>query len=126
VIVLDTHAWVWWVVAPRRLSPSATRTIETADRIGVSTTSVFEIVDLERRGRLTLDAPPRTWIREALAQERVEALPLTAESAVDAAQLAFAGDPADRVIYATARAADAKLVTRDERMHGFDPTRVVW
>jgi len=43
-----------------------------------------------------------------------------------AGQLAFAGNPADRLIYATARAADAPLVTRDERMHAFDPERVVW
>lgn len=126
MIVLDTHAWVWSVDAPRRLSQAARRAVEQADRIGVSTTSVFEVVDLERRGRLELDAPPRVWIREALSRARVEPLPLTVEIAIDAAQLAFEADPADRVIYATARAADAQLVTRDERMHAFDPARAVW
>jgi PIN domain nuclease of toxin-antitoxin system len=117
---------VWSVAAPQRLSPAARRAIETADRVGVATTSVFEVVELERRGRLTLDAPARTWVREALAYDRIEALPLTAEIAIDAAQLSFAADPADRVIYATARAADAPLVTRDATMHAFDPDRAVW
>jgi PIN domain nuclease of toxin-antitoxin system len=126
VIVLDTHTWVWWLVSPRRLSRRATRAIERADRIGVSTMSVFELVQLEQRRRLTFAVPVRTWVREALSRERVEPLPLTAEAAVDAAQLRFEANPADRIIYATARALDARLVTRDERMHAFDPEWTVW
>jgi PIN domain nuclease of toxin-antitoxin system len=117
---------VWWVDAPRRLSPAARRAIDGADQIGVSTTSVFEVVDLERRGRLTLDTSVRAWMRQALARDRLEPLPLTTDVAIDAAQLAFEADPADRVIYATARAADARLVTRDARMHAFDPDRAIW
>jgi PIN domain nuclease of toxin-antitoxin system len=88
--------------------------------------SVFEVVALTRRGRITLDAPVRTWIRQALARDRVEPIPLSAEVALDAGQLNLAGDPFDRIIYATARAADAQLVTRDERMHTFDPKRTLW
>lgn len=126
MIVLDTHVWIWSVDAPGRLSQAAQRAIEQADRIGISTTSIFEVVDLERRGRLTFDAPPRTWIREALQRGRVEALPMTAAIAIDAGQLTFHADPADRVIYATARAEHAPLVTRDERMHAFDPDRTIW
>jgi len=75
---------------------------------------------------MELDAPTRTWVRAALALDRVELIPLAAEVAVDAGQLRFTGDPFDRVIYATARAEDAPLVTRDERMHAFDPARAVW
>ncbi len=46
--------------------------------------------------------------------------------AMDAAELRFVGDPIDRIIYATARAADAQLVTRDERLRRFDPERILW
>lgn len=126
MIVLDTHAWVWSVDAPGRLSQAARNALGKADRIGIPATSVFEVVELERRGRLALDSPVRSWIYDALARDRVEPLPLTAEIAIDAAQLSFAADPADRVIYATARAADAPLVTRDAKMHAFDPERAVW
>ena len=126
MIVLDTHAWVWSVDAPRRLPKAARQVIERADRIGVSTMSVFELVQLVERRRITLDVPVRTWVREALARDRVESLPLTAEVAIDAAQLHFEANPADRIIYATARAADAQLVTRDERLRKFDPELTVW
>ena len=50
MIVLDTHVWIWWLVAPRRLSKSAKAVIERSDRIGVSVFSVFEVGDLESRG----------------------------------------------------------------------------
>jgi PIN domain nuclease of toxin-antitoxin system len=126
VIVLDTHAWFWWVNEPGRLSRPASRAIERAQRIGVSTMSVLELADLIERRRIRLDTPTRAWIRDALADEHVEPLPLTAEVAVDAAQLRFAADPFDRIIYATARAEDAQLVTRDERMRAFDPELTVW
>lgn len=126
MIVLDTHAWVWSVDAPHRLSKSARRAIEHSDRIGVATISVFELAQLVQRRRLTLDAPLRTWVGEALARERVEPLLLTAEVALDAAQLQFESNPADRIIYATARAANGQLVTRDERMRAFDRELTVW
>jgi PIN domain nuclease of toxin-antitoxin system len=126
VIVLDTHVWLWAVDAPQRLSRKAKRAVDTADRIGISAVSVFELVGLVERGRIRFDVPPRAWIRDALARERVEALPLVVEIAVDAAQLQFVSDPVDRIIYATARAEDAQLVTRDERLRAFDPARTVW
>lgn len=88
--------------------------------------SIFEVVELARRGRLDLDLPVRSWIHEGLGRARVQALALTPEIAVDAAQLRFEASPADRIIYATARAEDAPLVTRDKRIHAFDPQLAVW
>jgi PIN domain nuclease of toxin-antitoxin system len=35
VIVLDTHAWLWWLDSPQMLSRAAARVIERADEIGV-------------------------------------------------------------------------------------------
>ena len=87
---------------------------------------VYRASDFEQRRRITFDVPVRAWVREALSRKRVEPLPLTAEVAVDAAQLRFEANPADRIIYATARAFDAQLVTRDDRMHSFDPELTVW
>jgi len=126
VIVLDTHAWVWWMSEPKRLSRVAARAIERADTIGVCTMSVFELVGRVQQGRIQLTQPARGWVRQALAHDRVTSLPLSVEVALDAAQLRFEGDPADRIIYATARAEDAQLVTRDERLRAFDRERTVW
>jgi PIN domain nuclease of toxin-antitoxin system len=108
------------------LSRGAARRIAQSDRIGISAISVFEVVELADRGKIELDVPPRRWVSDALAFDRVEPLPLTPEIAVDAAQLRFASDPADRIIYATARAVGARLITRDEKLRAFDPAIAVW
>ncbi|MEX0674728.1 MAG: type II toxin-antitoxin system VapC family toxin [Gaiellaceae bacterium] len=128
-MVLDTHAWVWWTESPRKLSRSARDTIAGAERIGVATISCFEFVVLAERGRITVDRDSAEWARQALAQDRVEELSLTADIAVAAALLerkGFHGDPGDRIIYATARAHDAPLVTKDARLLRFDPQRTLW
>jgi PIN domain nuclease of toxin-antitoxin system len=122
--VLDTHVWLWWLDAPRRLSRAATRAVRSADRVAVSVMSVLEVADLMERRHIRVDVATRSWIREALVH--VECLALTPEIAVDAAQLRFARDPFDRVIYATARAEGAPLITRDERLRSLDPALTVW
>src|SRR5689334_17730262 len=124
LVVLDTHVWLWWVDLPRRLSGTATRTIEAAERVGVAAMSVLELAELFERGRIRADVSSRAWVRAALAT--VEPLALTPEIALDAAQLRFVNDPFDRVIYATARVEGAKLVTRDDRIRAFDPSIALW
>ena len=126
MIVLDTHTWLWAVDAPDRLSRSAREALARTDRVGVCTVSVFELAGLALKRRVKLDVPVRDWIRDAFARSQFEALPLSTEIAVEAAQLRFTGDPIDRIIYATARAANARLVTRDERLWAFDPERTLW
>lgn len=129
MIVLDTHAWLWWIAEPRRLSAPARHAIDEAERLGVSTLSAWEVAMLVRRGRISLDRDVATWIRQALGHARVTPLPPSAEVAIAAGLLdgeGFPGDPADRLIYATARAERARLVTRDRAIHGFDGRTAVW
>jgi PIN domain nuclease of toxin-antitoxin system len=126
VIVLDTHAWLWWFAAPNKLSRKAARAIERADRIGVSAASVYELTHLVERRRLRLDVPVRGWVRDALSGRRVEPLAIDAEIALDAAQLHLVGEPFDRIICATAVAKDARLVTRDERLRTWSADRTIW
>jgi len=128
VTVLDTHTWVWWVDGDPRLSEAAQAAIDSSDELGVSTISVWELATLERLGRLALTPDIRTWIRRALAHPNVSTCPVTPEIALAAGSLLppFPGDPADRVIYATAVTTSAQLVTADRRMARHDPARVVW
>ena len=128
MIVLDTHAFLWWRDESPRLSETARTEIEEAGRIGVPTACCLEIATLDRCGRITLAGGATRWIRAALADPRVEEIPLTAEIAIEAGRLpdTFPGDPVDRVVYATSAVTGSRLVTRDRRITNHDPRRVVW
>ncbi len=126
--VLDTHVWLWWIDEDPRLSIAARAALEQGGDIGVSTISAWEVATLERLGRIRLLPDIRTWIRRAVASERVSALPPTSEIAVAAGSLLppFPGDPADRIIYATALITDSQIVSGDRRIARHDPARVIW
>lgn len=133
LIVLDTHALLWWQAGSDRLSRPARSRIDKADRILVSPISLWEIALLVGQGRFELDRNPFDWATDLLAEDRVELAPLTATAAVGAGLLpadGFEGDPADCIIYATARELVAPLVTKDDRMHRFAAAargmRIVW
>ena len=129
MIVLDTHAWLWWLAEPTKLSLPAQDAIDHADRIGVATISCWEIAMLVEAGRIELDRPVGAWIEQALADTRTRSLALTSTVAVQAALLGregFVGDPADRIVYATTRDAGARLVTRDKSLRKFDQRGTIW
>jgi PIN domain nuclease of toxin-antitoxin system len=129
LIVLDTHAWLWWAAEPERLSEPARAAIDQASSIGVCTLSAWEVTMLAVRGRIALDRDVGLWVKQALANARVQSLAPSAAIAVAAGLLdakSFPGDPIDRLIYATAQAAGARLVTRDAAIRDFDPALTVW
>ena len=111
VIILDTHAWIWWVSAPARLGRVAQRAIDKANRIGIPAICCFEVGTLVAKGRIGLDRSPLHWLQDALTLPRVELLTITPAVAVMAAELPalFPGDPADRLIAATAILESAPL-----------------
>lgn len=80
------------------------------------------------RGKLRLDRDPEVWVHQALNLRGVESLELTPEIAVAAGRLDgdFQGDPADRLIVATAMRLGAELVTKDRRIRSYGAVRTVW
>lgn len=128
MIVLDTHALLWWVSDPTQLGRAGRRELAAARRIGVSAMSCYEIALLAARSRILLDREALVWLDEVLSLPRVELLQLTPAIAVQAAQLggAFPGDPGDRIITATAIALEAPLVTKDRRIRDSGAVRTIW
>ncbi|MEK7477382.1 MAG: type II toxin-antitoxin system VapC family toxin [Candidatus Coatesbacteria bacterium] len=128
LIVLDTHAWFWWMNEPRRLSAEARRAVERSSRIGIAAISLWELAGLIERQRIRVPRSAQEWIESALSIPGVELLPITPAIAATAARIggAIPGDPADRLIAATALEMKAPLVTRDERLHGLPHLEVIW
>lgn len=128
-VVLDTHALLWLLDRPDQLGPDARRLVVGADRLLVSAITAWELGTLVRRGRIALSLGVRDWLRAAISAEpRLEVRPVDAEIALTAAALddGFPGDPADRLIYATAVVHACPLASKDARMTAFAPDRVSW
>jgi PIN domain nuclease of toxin-antitoxin system len=131
VIVLDTHALVWWVSGSDRLSAPAKRAIARGVRGGqavAATVSVLEIAAAVRRGRLELGSPLGDWLADLCALPELRFEPLSVEIAQLAGSFddAAPGDPADRIIIATARVLRARLVTADESLRKSAHVEAVW
>lgn len=133
MILLDTHALLWWQAGGRRLSQRAAREIARADAVLVSPISCWEVATLLVKGRIALDRDVYVWIRDLFAQERLDVASLSPQAAVGAALLSqegFPGDPADRFLYATARELVVPLVTKDSAIRQYARTakdvRTIW
>jgi PIN domain nuclease of toxin-antitoxin system len=128
VIVLDTHALIWWAAMPAMLSPAARRAIAASDELGVCTISLWEISTLVRKRRLELDRPVVQWVAEAMALPKVVELPLVARIALQAGTFGdeFRGDQADRLIAATALVAGVAVVTKDRRLRDSPLLQTIW
>ena len=131
MIVLDTHALIWWATGAADLSAIARKAIQTGARqraVVASAISIFEIATAVRRLRLVLNTPLESWLAAlgALPELRIE--PVTAEIAATAGGFddEMPGDPADRIIAATALVLRAKLVTADERLRTAARLQTIW
>lgn len=131
MIVLDTHVLVWWLSSPAELSTKARRVINEAVTDGavqVSAISVLEIATLARRGRLQFSVPVEKWLADLRLLPELRITPVT----VDIAQLAggfgdeMPGDPADRIIVATALSLTAPLITADKKLRMHKGLNTVW
>ena len=103
------------------MSPTAAAAIRSAEHILVSPISWWEVGMLIRDRRIELDRPLGHWIIRVMEDSRSVLATLSPVAAAWAGQIpagSFPGDPADRLIYATARDLRIPLVTKDDRLHG--------
>ena len=131
MIVLDTHAWIWWVSSPEFLSETAKQIIDeaaTQKNVFISSISTWEIAILVSRGRLKLTMNPADWVAASEALPFFDFVPVSNSIALKSVQLPgiLHNDPADRIIIATAVSLGAVLVTKDEKIRNYPHVKTVW
>jgi PIN domain nuclease of toxin-antitoxin system len=124
-VLLDSHVVHWWSSEPKRVSTSARKALEEADELVVAAISWYELAWLARHERIAVTVPIRAWLRGLAAQVRtIGVTPAIADTAVSLPS-SFPGDPADRLIYATAIEHGVKLVTKDREIRDHDRLRSI-
>jgi PIN domain nuclease of toxin-antitoxin system len=132
MIILDTHALVWWVSGTGgKLSRKADAAIKSARAEGgilVSSITAWEIAVLVKRGRLILTVDVSDWLALVNQIEALSFVPVDNEIAVASAGLPgeFHPDPADRIIVATTRKFGAAVVTCDQRIRAYPHVKSIW
>ena len=131
MIVLDTHAWIWWLSNPDRIPIDTQEFISeraVAEGVYVSSVSTWEVAMLVARGRLELVMDVRDWIARSEALEFLHFVPVDNVVALRAVELIepFHKDLAERMIVATALTMGAQVVSGDRKIRDYPYIETIW
>jgi len=120
-IVLDTHVLLWSLLQPEELSEDIRRYITVAqdnNQLLICSISLWEIAMLKSKRRINIYEPIRDFLESVTSIDGLSVKDISAEIAAESVQLMddFHGDPADRIIAATAKCCGATLLTRDQKI----------
>ena len=126
-VLLDTHAFLWWVAGDPQLSDRAAELIaDGANEVLFSVASAWEIVVKTSLGRLRLQDDVETFLDEQLEANAFGVLPIHLRHAVVIASLPdLHRDPFDRMLVAQAMSEGTAIVTGDRQVMAY-PVEVVW
>lgn len=128
LFVIDTHVWLWFVLGDLKLSKKSRNLIEESANKGtlnLSCISLWEVAMLESKGRIVFSKECHTWLNEASSIPGLNIVQITTDIAFNSSRLplGFHGDPADRIIVATARSINATLLTKDSKILDYGKTK---
>lgn len=125
-LLLDTHAFLWFIAGHRSLSTRARRAIESSrNEKYLSVASVWEMAIKVGLGKLKLDVPLRDALDAGISDGGIALLAVERDHALGVTELPFHhDDPFDRLLIAQARAEDLRMVTRDDAFDEYDVSRL--
>ncbi len=131
MILLDTHALIWWVSDIDKIPTKARQAIQAEmkkGQLGVSSISIWEICMLVKKGRIKLTISLDLWLEKVESLQVLTFIPVDnyiAKTSVslDAPRLK---DPADRIIVTTALQSGLALVTGDQKIRKSGLVKTLW
>ena len=130
MILVDTHIVVWLAFDQTEISTKARTAIDgerkNGDGLAISDITLFELANLESKGRIRLDISLESFLQEV--ESRFVVLPISARACASAMTLpvTFPKDPADRIIGATALVEGLFLLTADRGIRRSKVVRTIW
>lgn len=126
-VLLDTHAFLWWIGGDARLSPAARKAIAASGaELVLSVVSAWEIAIKTALGRFSIAEDLEGFITEALEANRVVPLPVSMNHALYVSHLPnHHRDPFDRLLVAQSILENLPIVTGDRALAKYD-IEVVW
>jgi PIN domain nuclease of toxin-antitoxin system len=126
-VLLDTHAFLWWVIDDSQLSNTAKAMIaDPTNTVYFSVISAWEIIIKERTGKLSLPEPPETYIPSRIASNQFISLAVQMQHVLQIATLPdHHRDPFDRLLIAQSQVENIPLLTVDYLISQYS-VDVIW
>ena len=113
-MLLDTHAFLWFISDDAQLSTWARAAISDATDVFLSVASCWEMAIKVSRGKLSLASPLERFLPDHLAINQIELLHLDLHHVTAVARLPFHhADPFDRLLAAQAAHEKLAIVSSD-------------
>ncbi|MGH9322155.1 MAG: type II toxin-antitoxin system VapC family toxin [Vicinamibacteria bacterium] len=126
-VLLDTHAFLWWVTDDPRLSSRARELIqEGGSPVFFSAASAWEMAIKARIGKLSLPQPAQAFVREQLHRNGFTSLAVEVGHALQVGELpAHHRDPFDRLLVAQSQMEKLPLLSSDPLISQYE-VDVIW
>ena len=131
MILLDTHALIWYLTQPEKMSKAGTRAADAGfagQGVGIVDITLWEVAMLAQKKRVVFTKDVREWLQDLALLPHFRCLPISASMAVLSTRLPgkFHQDPVDRLLVAASIDLGAPLVTKDERIQRYPHVQTIW
>ena len=131
MILLDTHALIWYLTQPEKMSKAGTQAVDAGfagQGVGIVDITLWEVAMLAQKKRVVFTKDVQEWLQDLALLPHFRCLPISASIAVLSTRLPgrFHQDPVDRLLVAASIYLGAPLVTKDVRIQRYSHVQTIW